>query len=244
MDNRTLVILNKQEILGWLIDGAAFTIQLMPDKCIKIAKLIKKCGKMKFCLLQQFQELAGKLQHTLFGILGGKGSLFSPTIYRALQTTSKQIPIKAQLKASLKDWWTLVQHLGAHPTPVQFLVSEYPNYIQYTNACKFGAGGIITPGLDSIEYWVWQFEWPKDTQDEMITKADPTGNLTINDLELTGLVLGWLVLKNVCANNLLYKQIGSFCDNPSAISWTYKGSTSTSIAAARLLRLLFICQRF
>ena len=137
----------KQEIPGWLIDGAAFTIQLMPDKYIKIAKLIKKCGKMKFCLLQKFQELAGKLQHTSFGILGRKGSLFvSPTIYRALQTTSKQIPIKEQLKASLKDLQTLVQRLGAHPTPVQFLVSEYPNYIQYTNACKFGAGGIITPG--------------------------------------------------------------------------------------------------
>ena len=229
-----------KEILGWLIDGAAFTIQLMPDKCIKIAKLIKKVCKMKFCPLQRFQELAGKLQHASFGIPGGKG-LFSP-IYRALQNTSKQIPITEQLKAALKDWRTLVQHLGAHPTPVQLLVSAYPNYIQYTDACKLGAGGVITPGLDSIEYWVWQFEWPQDIQDEMITEANPTGKLTINDLELAGLVLGWLVLENVCAN-LLYKHIGSFCDNTSAVSWTYKGSTSTSIAAARLLRLLFIRQR-
>ena len=31
-----------KEILGWLVDGANFTIQLMPDKCEKIARLIKK----------------------------------------------------------------------------------------------------------------------------------------------------------------------------------------------------------
>ena len=77
-------------------------------------------------------------------------------------------------------------------------------------------------------------EWPQDIQDDMITEANQTGTLTINDLELAGLVLGWLVLENVCAN-LLYKHIGSFCDNTSAVSWAFKGSTSTSIAAARLL---------
>ena len=71
-----------KEILGWLIDGANFTLQLMPDKCEKICKLIKKVSSKQFCALQKFQELAGKLQHASFGIPGGK-RLFSP-IFKAL----------------------------------------------------------------------------------------------------------------------------------------------------------------
>ena len=72
-----------KEILGWLVDGANFTIQLTPDKFEKIARLIKKVCKTKFCEIKKIQELAGKLQHASFGIPGGKG-LFSP-IHRALK---------------------------------------------------------------------------------------------------------------------------------------------------------------
>ncbi len=35
-----------KEILGWLVDGANFTIQLMPEKCQKISKQIKEISKM------------------------------------------------------------------------------------------------------------------------------------------------------------------------------------------------------
>ena len=73
----------QKEILGWLVDGAEFTIQLMPGKCDKILEQIKSVLKMKYVPLLTFQELAGKLQHASFGIPGGKG-LFSP-IYLALK---------------------------------------------------------------------------------------------------------------------------------------------------------------
>ena len=229
-----------KEILGWLVDGAKFTVQLQPDKCTKISKLLKKVCQLKFCPLQKFQELEGKLQHASFSIPGGKG-LFSP-INRAMKTTKPHIKMTDHLKATLRDWRTLVQQLGTHPTPVQLLVSEFPNYIQYTDACKLGAGGVITPGLDPIQCWVWQFPWPQDIQDRLVSEGDPTGDLTINDIELAGLVLGWLVLEHVCPD-LVFKHIGMFCDNTSAVSWAFKGSTATSIPAGRLLRLLFIRQR-
>ena len=229
-----------KEILGWLVDGAAFTIQLLPDKCTTMAKLIKKLCKQSHCTLHTFQELAGKLQHASFGIPGGKG-LFSP-IYRALQTKTETVTLTPYLKSALRDWRTLVQHLGKNPTPVQLLVSTYPNYIQYTDACKLGAGGVITPGLDPMQHWVWQFEWPADIQKELVTGTNKTGKLTINDLELAGLVLGWLVLEGVC-KDLVFKHIGMFCDNTSSVAWAHRGSTSTSLPAARLLRFLALRQR-
>ena len=229
-----------KEVLGWLIDGATFTIQLPPTKCDKIVHLIKKMTKRTTSSRQRFQELAGKLQHASFGIPGGKG-LFSP-IYRAMQGTSDVIPLTPFIKETLRDWRTFVQHLAKQPTPVQLLVPDYPHLLQYTDACGLGAGGVITPGLSACPYIVWQFEWPLDIQRQLVSAKNPTGTLTINDLELAGLVLGWLVLEAIC-DNLQFAHIGTFCDNTSAVAWCTKGHTSKSLAAAQLLRFLFVRQR-
>ena len=43
--------------------------------------------------------------------------------------------------AALKDWRKLVHHLAENPKLVQILVSEYPNDLQYTDACILGSGG-------------------------------------------------------------------------------------------------------
>ncbi len=229
-----------KEILGWLVDGLNFTIQLPPDKCKKIAQLITEMRKSKSVPLQTFQELAGKLQHASFAIPGGKG-LFSP-IHRAMQDQKYFVKITDELRQTLKDWKTLVQHLALHPTPVQLLVTNYPNILQYTDACKLGAGGVIVPGLDPFYYYVWQYEWPKNIKDRLVSWANPKGDLTINDLELAALVLGWLVIEYVIPD-LRFKHVGSFCDNTSAVAWAFKGHTSTSLVAGRLLRFLALRQR-
>ena len=229
-----------KEILGWIVDGALFTVQLPPAKCQKIIKLCRKVANMKYCKLQVFQELAGKLQHASFGVPGGKG-LFSP-IYRALQGSKPYIRITTQLRSAILDWRPLIRDLAKNPTPVQLLVSDYPNYILYTDSCKLGAGGVVTPGIEGIPYVVWQFEWPDDIQERLVTEKNPTGDLTINDFELAGMVLGWLVLEYIW-NHLSFKHVGLFCDNTSAVAWAFKGSTATSVAAGRLLRFLSIRQR-
>ena len=99
---------------------------------------------MRYCKLQVFQELAGKLQHASFGVPGGKG-LFSP-IHRALQGTKPYIKITKQLKAVILDWRPLIRDLANTPTPVKLLVTDWPNYILYTDSCKIGAGGVVMPG--------------------------------------------------------------------------------------------------
>eukprot|EP00957_Ditylum_brightwellii_P088791 6762127-Ditylum_brightwellii.AAC.1 len=63
------------------------------------------------------------------------------------------------------------------------------------------------------------------------------GMLTINDLELVGIVLGYLCLEHI-APSLKHKHKGLYCDNTSAVTWATKLQTSTSIPAAGLLCLL------
>ena len=124
---------------------------------------------MKACPLVLYQEFAGKLQHASFAIPGGKG-LLSP-IHSALKTSPPFVTITPILKQSLQDWRLVVQHLSKHPTPVSLLVPQYPHYLQYTDACRLGAGGIICPGLEHITHTVWQFKWP----DQIIMLFDNNG---------------------------------------------------------------------
>jgi len=153
-------------------------------------------------------------------------------VHRALKTTKDFIVITPELRQTLKDWRTLIQHM-----------TSKPKIIEYTDACKLGAGSVITPSMDPFQRWVWQYEWPLDIQQELVLDKNRTSKLlTINDLELAGLVLGWLVLEYV-SNYLTYKHIGLFCDNTLEVSWAYKGHTTMSLVAGRLLQLLAIRQR-
>ena len=126
--------------------------------------------QINFCPLHKFQELAGKLQYTLFGI----------TVYQAFKTTTSNLTMTEHMNLDFMYWQTLVHNLSTNPTPVQVLVSKYPNYIQYKNSYMLGSGGVINPGMTPVPYFVWNSKWLHDIQEEMTTAATPTGTLTIN----------------------------------------------------------------
>ena len=113
----------------WIFDGKAGTIQLPPEKCTKMARLIKRILKRKSTPLKRFQELTGKLQHASLGIPGGAG-LFSP-LQMAMRGSPKLIVINRFLKMALEDWRTIIQRLARVPTPVHQLVPDFPSYIGY-----------------------------------------------------------------------------------------------------------------
>ena len=224
-----------KEILGWIINGRDYTITLPPERLEKILLQINQAKRQKKVALNEMQQLAGKLQHASFAMPGGWG-LFSP-IQRALQGDPKFIPMTDDLKECLSDWKTILKHLSEHPTHVLQLVDGYPDYLGYTDSCKKGAGGVWMGITSDIGYIVWRVEFPLDIQQNLCTSNNPNGTITMNDLELAGLVLGWLVLEHI-VKDLRFKHIGMNCDNTSAVSWVNKYRTAKSIAGARLLRLL------
>ena len=224
-----------KEVLGWILNGKDFTMQLPPQKCKAIRLLTRKILKKKRISLKKFQSLAGKLQHASLGIPGGEG-LFSP-IQMAMHNNPKFINITPHLRQILTDWRYMIHYLQLHPTSVLQLIVEYPNYLGYSDACKIGAGGIWTSGTSPMDPILWQFEWPQDIQNNLVTSTNRTGTITMNDLELAGATLNWLLLETlpIC---LKYKHIGIFCDNTSAVAWAQKLRTSKSAIAARLLRMI------
>ena len=73
---------------------------------------------------------------------------------------------------------------------VNLHLSSAPEHIGYSDACGIGAGGVWTSGTKGLNPVVWQVEWIAEVKD-----AFAKGILTINDLELAGLVLEWMALE-------------------------------------------------
>ena len=99
------------------------------------------------------------------------------------------------------------------------IIPKLPNAHSYSDACKYGAGGvwIIPEPNGTIQYIFWSIDFPP----EVIRLFE-----SINDLEMAGVLLVWLVLE--CHMPSLHRlQAGIECDNSSSVHWTRKYSAKS-----------------
>ena len=95
---------------------------------------------------------------------------------------------------------------------------ETPSYISYTDACKIGTGEVWCRRTLRLKLLLWQVEWPQDIHDSLVTVTNPRGSITINDLALTGTLLGFIVLESQGVD-IQYKHLSAFCDIMSTVVW-------------------------
>ena len=222
-----------KEILGWMVNGATYTIQLPPNKVDKVFHRLTKIKKFKRKIPRKaLDQLAGSLEHASFGILGGAG-LFSP-IQQGLVGNKQWIKVTADLKQCFQDWGAIIKYMAGHPTHVLQIVKGLPHYVEFSDSCSIGTGRVWSSGAVIIIPVLWSLKWPKDIQDRF-----HAGMITINDLELAGMVIHWLVLQCL-APTLQFKHAALFSDNSLAVLWAHKLRASASLIAGRLLRFLGI----
>ena len=68
--------------------------------------------------------------------------------------------------------------------------------------------------------------------------SNPQGDLTINDLEMAGLLLHHLVLELLV--DLKHEHVAAWCDNTSTVSWARRMTSSKSKIGHRLVRALMM----
>ena len=85
---------------------------------------------------------------------------------------------------------------------------------------------------------VWRIQWPEDITKSIVSDKNPKGTLTINDLELAGELLAWLVLEQISPVCLKHATVGIHCDNTASVSWSNRLNVTSSIIAGHLLRAL------
>ena len=227
---------HKKEILGWNFNGRDFTIELPPEKQQKIFEILQKTKKLTTIPHKTLEKIQGKLVHASVGIPNGRG-LLSP-LYKAVAQKLSPTPMTQNLKQCLTDWQTLIKLIGSRPTSVLEIVPRDPTYIGYVDASGTAVGGVWTSGTSTIQPTVWWVEWPMEIQTELVSRTNPNGKISINDLETAGILLAWLVLEKIAPTTLKHKHIGLHCDNNAAVNWIQRKSTATSTIAGHLLRAI------
>ena len=227
----------EKEILGWILNGKNFTIQLPTKKATKIKTILKQMARENKVPLQEFQKLAGNLVHASIGIPKGQGLLSD--INKGLQQPTENIKITPAIKQALTDWRFLIQIIESRPTSILELTPGQPWFIGYTDASGKGVGGVWTDGTKHLpQPIVWRCKWPQDISKNLVSQENPKGTITINDLELAGELLAWLVLEHISPIHLQHAHIGIHCDNTASVAWTNKLNSSSSIIAGQLLKAL------
>eukprot|EP00957_Ditylum_brightwellii_P158087 12033272-Ditylum_brightwellii.AAC.1 len=160
----------------------------MQQHCMPQQKVLRQAAT----LVKQYQVLMGKLQHTSLGIPGGHG-LFSP-LQMALLGNPTIVRCTPFIKEALLDWITLIRYMQSNPVSVCQLVKDYPAFIGHTDACMLSAGGVWTSGLENLDLLVCQYAWPDNKKAHIKSPSNPEGDLFMNDLELIGLIMGYLIL--------------------------------------------------
>ena len=237
LDNLDGLWQHVKEILGWIIDGANYTISLPTEKINKIKQTLKSMQKRKKVQLKEFQKIAGVLHHASMGIPGGRG-LFT-VIWKAMATCMNGwIKITQDIRTVFNDFKWLFQNIVTNKINVPQLVPALPNCHGYSDACKHGAGGVwILPGPKGTNRYIL---WSIDLSPDIIARMN-TRKLSINDLEMAGVLLQWLVLE-AHMPTLQHVQAGIECDNTSTVYWSTK-FTARSLIAGHLLRALALRQQ-
>ena len=121
--------------------------------------------------------------------------------------------------------------LAEHPVHCSQLVPQKPHYIGYCEACKHGAGGVWLSGTKTMRPVVWRIKCPPD-----IVKLTEDEKLTINNLEMAGILIQNLTLENLVP--MKHTHAATWCDNTSAVAWAGRLSSSKSRVGQQLARAL------
>jgi len=227
-----------KEVLGWLFDGKNKSIQLPAEKVEKILEAIKAMLRSRSGTpFKAFQELMGKLYHASLGVPAGKG--FMTPLNRQLAAAPKKVWFRkgSAQRQALELWRALLVEAMAEPTLAKELVPASPDYVGLVDASGEGVGGVWLSGNKKLQATVWRLEWPQEIKTLLATKV-----LTINDLEMAGNLLGWLVLEGMGVD-IRHCHVALLNDNASAISWIVNWASHSSGPAGRLIIALALRQR-
>jgi len=231
----------KKEILGWLFDGSTRCINLPTDKVEKILKSLKELTRQATVRIGDLEKINGKLMHATIGIPNGRG-LLSPLIAtitaqpKTKHYKDRKIRINAATRQSLTDWRTLLPIALQDPTPCTDLVPALADFGGYCDASKEGAGGVWFGLNKALPPLVWRVVFPLEIQNDIVSDANKTGKISNSDLEMTGLLLHWLVLERIA--DLAHSHVACWCDNTPTVAWASRLLSTKATNAARILRVL------
>ena len=192
-----------KEILGWLIDGIAHTIELPPDKAAKLLDTLRTLWRTSSTItISELRKIHGKLQFASIALPCGKALLgpIDAILAKANIAHRTRIKMNTTLK-HLTDWAALIRLMANRPTHVNELVEHKPAYQGLVDASKWGVGGIWFGGTHPLKPFVWYIPWSDVIRNELCSASNPSGSITISDLELMGIFMHFLAIESRMAHS-------------------------------------------
>ena len=144
--------------------------------------------------------------------------------------TGSHIQPTADVHNDLEAWRELVCSLARQPTHLRKLQPSPPTWIGTINALGSGMGGLC---LDPEgKYFFWQTPFSLATQARLVSSSNPTGDVTINDLELGALLMQILIFAPRIAT---LAHIHTYVNNTEAKGWANRGRVSTASSVGPML---------
>jgi len=226
-------------VLGWWIDTVAQTITLPPHRAARLLAIFDAIRGKRRISLRSWQKLLGELRSMTLAIPGGRG-LFSTLQHGIRMSDRHRVRITLAMRDQLHDFEALARSLASRPTRLAEVIPDHPAALGACDASKRGMGGVWF--LPNGECLVWRQAFPPHVQAQLISITNMTGSITNSDLELAGILAHQDVL--VHAADMRELTIALLNDNQPAISRCQKGSTTSDSAAAYLLRVNSLHQRY
>jgi hypothetical protein len=233
-----------KEILGYLLDGKARTIQLPSDRAEDLLKELRAILKKHRVASKRFRSIVGRVQHAA-RILPAAKAFFTP-LYNALKGLPDSVGLgtASEVRLALLDVAFVLRDLAHRPTHVKELTQQPLDYTGYCDASAFGAGGVWFGAKSPLSPVVWRVQWPTDITRDVVSDQNPHGRLTNSDLEMAGVLLHQTVLEVRLGADIAGTQSAIGSDNSPAVSWTTRmASRSASPIAFRLLKGFAMRQR-
>ena len=133
----------RKEILGWLLDGIALTIELPTTKCDSIIAELRAVRRLNNVTVTRLRQLQGKLQFASIALPIGKPLLgpIDAFMAKASNTNRKTVFLPLEIKYQLQDWVSLLHLVRSRPTHIRELATHKPSYQGLVDASKWGVGG-------------------------------------------------------------------------------------------------------
>jgi hypothetical protein len=186
---------------------------------------------------RKWQQLLGELRHMAIAIPGAR-YLFSILQHMLVQQPGPRLRLSNLVKQSLQDWGVLATELATEQTPIQSLVPTPPTFLGAVDASGSGLGGcwIPTPLAPMTSAYIFRQAFPAHIQQDLVSVETPRGSITNSDLELATLVFGATLIRHLHPSQ--HASLLCASNNTATVTWTSKGSTSSTAARALLLRWL------
>lgn len=233
----------KKRILGWDLDTVAQTLHLPDHRLERLHVLLDSISPPhKRVAVKRWHQLLGELRSMSPALPGARG-LFSILQESLRKSDRHRVRITKAVWDMAADFRAIAQSLQTRPTRLQELVPSTPAYIGASDACIQGMGGVWFDATadEHSPPLLWRAPFLPAIQGALVTSDNPNGTISISDLELTAMIAHKEVLAT--SRPIAERTIWMATDNRAALSWSHKGSATSTAARAYLLRLNSLHQR-